>query len=263
MEQRNNKKRIVCNARYTILLIVFVAAVCCVNAQTTDSLYKPPKDFRNIIKLNVSSRILYNNSFMVSYERVIGKHQGLNVFAGYQELPVNINLNLANTVLGGTKKKTGYSFGLDYKFYLAKENKDDAPHGIYLAPFVNFYSFISNRTLTHTDSTGIRESTNLNTRVNFFNAGGELGYQFVLGKRWVIDAILFGPAFTHYNFHAKLDNALPGLDENEAAQAAIDALKEKFPLLNDLSSDEGINKSGTEAFWSVGFRYNVSIGFRF
>jgi len=79
----------------------------------------------------------------------------------------------------------------------------------------------------------------------------------------VIDAILCGPAFTHYNFHTKLENPLPGLDENEAAQAVIDALKEKFPLLNDLSSDKGINKSGTEAFWSVGFRYNVSIGFRF
>jgi hypothetical protein len=69
-------------------------------------------------------------------------------------------------------------------------------------------------------------------------------------------------AFTHYHFNAKLDNALPGLDENDAAQAAIDALKEKFPLLNDLSSDKGINKSGTESFWSAGFRYNVSIAFR-
>ena len=109
----------------------------------------------------------------------------------------------------------------------------------------------------------MQSSANLNTKINFVNIGGELGYQFVIGKRWVIDAVMFGPAFTHYNFKAKLDNPLPGLDDNEVAQAVIDALKEKLPLLNDITSDEGVNKSGTEAFWSLGFRYSISIGFRF
>jgi len=54
-----------------------------------------------------------------------------------------------------------------------------------------------------------------------------------------------------------------GLDTDEALQAVIDAMKEKFPRLNDLTGDEGFNASGTESFWSVGFRYNISIGFRF
>ena len=109
----------------------------------------------------------------------------------------------------------------------------------------------------------MQTSANLNTKINFLNIGGELGYQFVLGKRWVIDAVVFGPAMTSYSFKAKLDNHLPGLDDNEALQAVIDALKEKLPLLNDITSDEGASKSGTEAFWSVGFRYNITVGFRF
>jgi hypothetical protein len=134
---------------------------------------------------------------------------------------------------------------------------------VYLAPYISIYQFNSDKTLTHTDTLGVKTTGNLNSKISFLNFGGELGYQFLLGKRWVLDAVLFGPAFTHYNFKAKLDNHIPAFDDNEVIQAVIDALKEKLPLLNDISSEEGINKSGTEAFWSVGFRYNISIGFRF
>lgn len=250
-------------ARHIIALSIFVMTVFCANAQKTDSLYKPAKEFKNSIKLNLTSRLLYDNSLQLSYERVINKNQSLNIFGGYNEFPVNLNLNLDNTELTNTKKKSGYSVGAEYRFYLAKENKYNAPHGVYLAPFISLYHFNSDRTLTYTDPEGVQSSSNLNMQINFTNIGGELGYQFVLGKRWVIDAEVFGPAFTHYNFKAKLDGDIPGLDENETLQAIIDALKEKLPLLNDISSDQGISSSGTEAFWSVGFRYSISLGFRF
>lgn len=262
MKHPRCEKRSLCNARYVIAVIISAITGFSAYAQTTDST-KPAKEFRNSIKFNVSSRIIYDNSFQLSYERVIKKNQTLNIFAGYLEFPGDIVLKLDSTILGDSKKKSGYSFGVDYRFYLSKENKYDAPHGIYLAPFISYYHFNADRMLSHTDSTGTQSSTNLNTQINFLNIGGELGYQFVLGKRWVIDAVLFGPAVTNYNFKAKLDNHLPGLDDNDALQSVIDALKEKLPLLNDLSSPEGVSGSGTEAFWAVGFRYNISIGFRF
>jgi hypothetical protein len=257
------KPKSVFNSRHIIALGIFAIIAFCANAQTTDSVHKTAKEFKNSIKLNVSNRILYDNALQFSYERIINKHQSLNISVGYQEFPGDGILNLDSTRFGDSKKKSGYSFGVDYRFYLSKENKYDAPRGVYLAPFITFYQFDADRALIHTDSTGAQSSANINTRINFFNIGGELGYQFVLGKRWVIDAVLFGPALTNYNFKAKLDNHLPGLDDNEALQAVIDALKEKLPLLNDLTSDKGISKSGTEAFWAMGFRYNISIGFRF
>ena len=263
MKQHTLIQRSVFNFRYIIAISIFAMTVSSLDAQTSDSLHKTVKDYKNTIKLNLSNRLIYDNALQLGYERVINKHQSFNIFGGYNEFPVDLNLRMDSTTLGGTKKKTGYVFGAEYRFYLAGENKHNAPHGIYLAPFISLYHFKSDRTLNHTDSTGTQSSANLNTKVDFINIGGELGYQFVLGKRWVIDAVMFGPAFTHYNFKAKLDSHLPGLDDNEVAQAAIDALKEKLPLLNDLTSDKGINKSGTEAFWSLGFRYCISIGFRF
>ena len=232
-------------------------------AQTGDTLKKAEEEFKNSIKLNISNRFIYENAFQIGYERMIKKNQSLNIFVGYQEFPVDLSLDLDSTELGSSSKKSGYSFGVDYRFYLAKENRYDAPHGVYLAPFINLHHFHGERVLTHVDSSGKQSSANLNTHINFISIGGQLGYQFVLAKRWVIDAVLFGPSITNYKFKAKLDNNIPGLDENEAIKEVIEALKEKLPLLNDISSEEGVSSSGTQAFWSVGFRYNISIGFRF
>jgi hypothetical protein len=238
------------------IFIPFVFLFISVKAQET-------KKLKNTVKVNLTTGLLYKNAFQLSYERLIGKNQSLNIFGGYNEFPTDISLNLSNTHLSNSSSKSGYMFGADYRFYLQKENKYSAPHGVYLAPYMSFYQFKGDRTLIYTDSTGTQSTSNLSTTINFFNVGGELGYQFVLGKRFVIDAVVFGPATTHYKFKAKLDGNIPGLDEHEAIQAVIDALTDKLPLLNDLGKEHEVSSSGNEAFWSVGFRYNISIGFRF
>jgi hypothetical protein len=90
----------------------------------------------------------------------------------------------------------------------------------------------------------------------------ELGYQFVIKKRFVVDCVLFGPALTSYDFNVKLEGTGGG-NHDEQVQAILDALKNKYPLLKDLSSSEGVSKSGIANFWSLGFRYCIQIGYRF
>jgi len=242
---------------------IFSLAFFSVIAQTGDTTRKPAKNFKNTIKFNLTSGLIYENSYLFNYERIVSKHQSITIFGGYQEFPTSLDLNLLDTKLDKTKKNSGYSVGVDYRFYLAKANKClNAPQGVYVAPFVNLQHFQSERGLTHTNDS-VTSSADLRSRINLVFIGGELGYQFVLWKRFVIDAEMFGPALTHYNFNAKLSEDLPGLDTNEALQAVIDALRKKFPKLNDLTGEKGINASGTEVFWSAGFRYSISIGFRF
>lgn len=246
-----------------IIAFVFTTIAVALHAQKNDSVAKQEKFFRNSIKLNLTSNILYRNSYLFGYERIVNKHQSLNIMGGYQEFPLSLNLNLPGTKFENTRQNSGYSIAADYRFYLAKTNKClIAPQGVYLAPFVAFQHFQSQRGIRYT-SDGVTDSTDLNTSINLLNIGGGLGYQFVLGKRFVIDAMMFGPALTHYTFNARLSQEIDGLDTNETLQAVIDALKEKFPKLNDLSGEEGINGAGTESFWSAGFRYTISFGFRF
>ena len=255
--------------RSFLLATVMLFTGFSLEAQSTDSLAapaataKPARQFRNTIKINTTSWILYDNAYQLVYERTISEHQTINIFVGYNNFPVALSLHSDNLAFSGEAKRSGYSFGADYRFYLAKENKHPAPHGLYLAPSVSYFGFTSDRTLTHTDSAGGKQTIGLNTKIDFLNIGGVLGYQFVLGKRFVIDAVLLAPSFTHYHFAAKLDGKFNGADLNETQQKVVDAMREKFPLLNDLSRDREVEKSGDEQFWSFGYRYSISVGFRF
>ena len=230
-------------------------------AQLQDSLIKPAKSYKNSVKLNISAPVLYDNAVILSYERIINKNQSLNFFAGVANLG-GLKLASEDFIFGDELTRKGYTVGADYRFYLSKENKDPIPHGIYLAPFFSYYKFENKKELTYTGGTDPETiSTQLN--VNFYNIGGELGYQFVLGKRFVIDVVMFGPAFTKYTFDAKLGGQFSGISEDEALYELIQALKDKFPLLEELSEGGEVSGSGSQKFWGAGFRYNINIGFRF
>lgn len=221
--------------------------------------------YPNIIKYSLSNYLLYPGSLHFGYERVLTRNKSIYVFGGTNEFPVKLNLNLSNTSLHNARNKSGYSIGAEFRFYLSHENKYNAPHGIFLAPYLSYYKFSTDHTLTHTDSSGAQSSANLSSSIGLFNVGVELGYQFVVFKRFVIDAEMFGPSFTTYAFQASINGNLNGLDQNEALQAVLDALKAKFPFLSDLSSSKTVYRSGVAStkFPAIGFRYTVSIGFMF
>lgn len=221
------------------------------------------RDFKNSIKFNVSNTLLYDSSIQFSYERIIKENQSLNVFVGYQEFPL-ITLNLTNVDFAKNSERKGYSVGADYRFYLGSINKYKAPRGVYLAPFVSFFQFDTDRNLYYTNpNTQVVSSSNLSSKFNLTNFGGELGYQFVLWNRVVIDCVLFGPSLTVYKFNTKLDNNIPGLDENELYQKLIEAIKDRYPGVVGITNDEGVERSGVQSITAVGFRYNISIGYRF
>lgn len=234
------------------------------NAQTSDTIEKKDKVFKNTIKYNVTNMLLYDTSYQFSYERILKENQSFTVFAGYQNLPY-ISLDLGNeSRYTNNDSRTGYSIGGDYRFYLGSINKYSAPRGIYLAPFISYFNFNTTREIQSTNAeTGAVSSINLDTKLGLASLGGELGYQFVLWDRFVIDCILLGPSASYYKFNIKADADIPGLDDNELAQKVIEALKDKFPSIGNITSPEGSTTNGIQSVTALGFRYSISIGYRF
>ncbi len=185
--------------------------------------------------------------------------QVLLCLAAIFRFPCPVLLTIVHLILTKTRAKSGYTIGSEFRFYLSKENKYDAPHGVYLAPFISFYHF-NNQRNGH-DSTN-QDNLTLNTTIDFLNIGGELGYQFVIKKRFTVDCVLFGPAISSYYFSMKLNGSTSG-DYSEQVQAILDAIKQKYPLLKELSNGEKLSTSGVSNFWSLGFRYVIQIGYRF
>jgi len=240
---------------FSLAFVLFIFSNVCAQ--------EPIRDFKNTVKFNITNTMLYDNSFQFSYERIIKENQSINVFGGYQEFPL-FTIDLDQVNFAKKNSRTGFSIGADYRFYLGKVNKYKAPRGVYLAPFVSFFQFKTDRQLIHTNpDNGAVSTSDFTSRLNLTNVGGELGYQFVLWDRFVIDCVLFGPSVTHYGFKAKLANDIPGLDENEVLQKIIQAIKDKYPSVGDLTNGEGVKRSGVQSITAVGFRYNISIGYRF
>lgn len=247
----------ICTPPYRIVFIfTFMLSVSSVNVFSQS-------DFKNSVKFNVTNTLLYDNSYQFSYERMIKENQSLNVFTGYQEFPL-ITVDLSdNNEFSKKNSRSGYSLGADYRFYLGSINKFKGPRGVYLAPFISFFQFRTDRGIIHTDSQNVQSTINLSSKFNLTNVGGELGYQFVLWDRFVIDCVLFGPSVTWYKFNTKLDGSIPGLEDNEVYQKVIEAIKDKFPGVEGITGDEGVEKKGVQSITAVGFRYNISIGYRF
>jgi hypothetical protein len=248
------------NAFFTVLVLLLLVKTTSVSAQKNnhDSTY-----YKNSIKFNITNWILYDNVFMFSYERVVSKHQTFSITGGYVEMPgflpgTNSNIKYTNNV-----SKSGFSIGGDYRFYLPMENKYPAPHGLYIGPYISYYDFKSTRNMQYTDSSGGVSKVQLDSKINVGNLGVQLGYQFVLSKRIVIDLTLFAPSFSHYGIHLESTGGLSDYAKEELNNEVTQAVLDRFPMLNKLITDKHVDASGTRNVFAAGLKYCVYVGYHF
>jgi hypothetical protein len=155
-------------------------------------------------------------------------------------------------------KHSGYVVGGEYRFYLKKENKYQAPHGVFIGPYANYFFFNNERKFTSQD--GLSEAI-LDSKINVLNVGFQLGYQFVIKNRWTIDMIFLGPSASRYSLGLDLSGNFD--DESVLENEIIAALVDRFPLIKDLITDKNVDLHGTTSSWSGGFRYQLNVGYHF
>ena len=223
--------------------------------------------YKNNIKFNVSTLIIYDNVYFFSYERTINRHQTVSISGGPMQFPKFRTLDLGNAHFENESKRSGYTIGAEYRFYLAKENKYAPPHGLYIGPYLNYYRFNGQRNVTFTDSGGNQSNAKFTSTIDVFNIGVQIGYQFVLWKRLSIDLILFAPSVSKYGASFSYEGNINTDHEGQISQEVVDALKKKFPLVDNLITNGNVHVSGSAnndfKVWAPGLRYAVFLGYRF
>ncbi len=243
-----------------VLIIISLSAWTPVHGQSPDSVSKT-KNYKNILKVNFTSNILYQSP-LIEYERLVKKNQSFSIQVGLIALPFGSTKGSDSLYYKSTVKKTGYSLTADYRFYLPKENKDSAPHGVYIGPYVGYCYFNNERNMT---IGGSQDLLLLTTKFHVLSIGAELGYQFVLGKKkhWTIDCIVVGPSLTNYVADMKLTGNIDPSKIDESLQKILETIAGKYPLVGDLLKNQEVNFKGKADVWNAGFRYSIHAGYRF
>jgi hypothetical protein len=231
---------------------------------TGQELAKEKKELKNTVWINVFNPIIDSKYIVLGYERVLKNNQTFTVNVGRFSLPKFNIIDTDKLGLTGEYKDWGINTSVDYRFYLGKLNKYNAPRGVYLAPYYSFNHFNRENkwTLKNPDApVDIDIVTELT--LNIHTLGGQLGYQFIFWRRLALDLVLIGPGVGFYGFNVKLNTSLEPDDEALFFQKLNEALKDKFPGYDLVIESGEFEKKGSAKTTTLGFRYMIHIGFRF
>jgi hypothetical protein len=229
----------------------------------SDSVWKHAR--KNIVRYNISAPMLFgfDKSFILGYERMVNPRQSFSINAGTVALPKLVSIGADSFSFNKDSRNKGYNLSLDYRFYLAKENKYMAPRGVYIGPWYSFNRFLRDSKWDYKSINAPQESATTQMSMNVHSFGAELGYQFVFWDRLAIDLVLIGPGMGLYKVNGTFDSNLTTQEREQLQQALTEVLENKFPGMNFVLDNKQLDANGVMNVTSLGFRYIVHIGFRF
>jgi hypothetical protein len=249
-----------------LIICFFLAFFSVISANGQD--YKSDSSWKhshkNIVRYNLSSALLFgiDKTFILGYERILKPNQSISINAGTIVLPKIATISTDSFSLGKDLKNKGYNISLDYRFYLGKLNKYNAPRGVYIGPWYSFNRFMRDNQWDFVTNSNQRTATT-NTEFNIHSFGVELGYQFVFWNRFALDLVMVGPGMGIYNVKAQFDSDLTEGEKEQLRQALSDVISNRFPGMNYVLDGKQLDANGKLGVTSVGFRYIIHIGFSF
>lgn len=218
----------------------------------------------NVIKFNPTPMMLFDEirNVTFSYERLIKKHKSVSFQLGYLVVPQVLSDTLFNSVLLNKDERKGINLSFDYRIYPFSRNRRPAPDGLYYGGYLSYICSSSESQGKLIDASGDNHIM-LNARMNMINAGFELGYQFIFAKKFSIDLLMFGPSITGYWGNLDITGNLNSDIGNQIDEELAAKLKERYPALGYLFSDENETFSTSKIVISSWFRYSVQFGYHF
>lgn len=256
--QKNLSIRIVplCLASFLMLLIFPFGS----QAKEPDTTLPAKK---NVLSYNLTASVLGGwDNVVFGYERIVKKNQSFSIMVGYRNFPRLIDPD-SSWLVDNYTKKGGYSLSADYRFYLLKRNKSGIPDGIYIGPYVNYYTSSFSYGVTLMENNAIVNYFDANTTIRTLGVGFEIGYQFVFWDKMTLDLILFGPGYAWYGGDLELTGELSIDEESELYQKMIELALENADFLKIVDQEFTATGSGRVSKLGLGYRYVVKLGWHF
>jgi len=262
---QGNRHSLVRTAVPTAGIILFFLLFCnlCIAQGPVDSSKKMPQ-YKNVIRYNLSGALLFGMGryVVMGYERIISPRQSFSINVGRAALPGLISVITDSFSLNKDKNTSGQNISVDYRFYLAKENKFETPHGFYIGPYYSFNHFKRNNQWAFNKRP---TETFLNTYSDFYinTLGFEVGYQLALWKRLMIDFVMVGPGFAIYKCKTTFEGNIDALAREDLFEGLKQLITQKFPGMDFVFEDKSVSSEGVMRANTIGYRYIVHIGYAF
>lgn len=244
----------------SLVLFLFLSFITYGQTTTRDTTLK------NTIRLNVSNPLIFGRkALIIGYERQLSGNKSFSFNIGSMSFPKlkAIEANSADSViLLQNKSDRGFHVSGDFRFYLLKENKFSKPHGLYIGPYVSFNHMNKLNTWSYRTSTFTGDITS-DLDLNLLTVGGQMGYQFLFGKHWAVDMVMFGPGLGFYNFNVKLNTTLKKEQQSFLFRTLSDFVGQYIPAYAKLNNEGEIEASGNSRSVGWGYRYVIHLGYRF
>ena len=234
-----------------------------VKKQGIFSFLKPKNELKNSLLINVTNPLLISSDFFtVTYERILPKNQSFTVSLGSFSIPRFLNANTDSLGIKTNKSDKGFHFSGDYRFYLGKLNKYNAPRGVYIGPYYA-YNHLNRGTTWILNGNSFQGDINADLILNIHTLGFQLGYQFVFWDRLALDLILLGPGYGNYKINTNLNTTLTPEQESEFFRKLNEYIQNEIPGFEWVIKPGEFEKKGRFDTWTLGYRYTIKVGFRF
>jgi len=224
------------------------------------------KTYKNIVRYNVTGALLFGigKYIVVGYERMLSPRTSVSVNLGSAALPKVLAIETDSFQTRRESDRTGINASIDYRFYLEKENKFNAPHGLYIGPYYSYNRFEDDQQWMRHNSAGSNEILSSST-FDIHTFGFELGYQLLLWRRFTLDMVMVGPGLGFYKYKASFTGNvnLSVANKEQLYEALKQRITQRFPGMNFVFSDKNFDADGVIKTSDVGYRYIIHIGFCF
>lgn len=213
---------------------------------------------KNAIKTNFTGFL--TGDYSLGYERAVNEKQSITFKAGYLKPTLSPFINsttITPEVFKIIDADGGANFSAEYRFYM----NGRALNGLYIAPYARFFS----QKNVYTDEIS-NNQFNVDTRINNFGLGAQLGYQLQLSEQVHIDFFFFGAGLDKYRLKLdyRLKTPVAGFDYNSITDDISDVFSDINYLEKRLEFKVTSQNHVTRLpFLFPGFRLGVNFGFCF
>lgn len=243
------------NRGYSLCLVfIYLTAVCCANAvsQTSyvrDTSRTPP---HSIIKLNLS-QLLFRN-FSLQYEYAFHKNMsgslGLN-FLTERRIPRFFVKEKGDGTGFRNARWRGFGLTPEFRFYPGRKIQHPSPDGFYLGLFTRYASYRISGDFIGTFSNGREYSYNLTGRYAGVTAGGIVGAQWRVSRRFYLDWWILGAGAgaAVFSLQATDNSYAANASEQTEVETDLQEVLRKIPMVG---LGNGISANSNSVKVSVG-----------